>query len=309
MAVFVFSFSSRADLGGWVTELTIFWTFYIPDSVLIKAVQGHWLCGTGKWCPVCVVSLKAFFSWIEFGKCTGIGLLFSPPCPGQLAHGSRVWQICFGLGAYQQSPPSLEILSFTWTAFERVELFVQRMRRTGKKEEVNKCSSEHICRTPSLGMAGMTEMTRAASLSRGADKRQRARASPWNCTGETSPGSPLLPSVGWLAERWVLARHIITLYFQGQSCPMSPVAWERCMHIGGQSVHPKAPSFHYCQVEETKIGFALWRQDAAQRMCIYFSKLCELTQQTVPAWEENIVTSFQQNFISTKNPSSIMQRS
>lgn len=84
MAVFVFSFSSRADLGGWVTEVTLYWTLPIPGSILIKAVQGHWLCVTGKWCPMCVVTLKAFFSWIKFGQSTGVGLLPSPPCPGQL---------------------------------------------------------------------------------------------------------------------------------------------------------------------------------------------------------------------------------
>lgn len=159
--------------------------------------------------------------------------------------GSRVWQICFRLGAYQQCPPSLEILSFTWTAVERAELFVQRMRRTGKKEEVNKCSFEHTCRTPLWRVVGMTEMTRAVGLSYVADKRKRARASPWNCTGEMSPSSLLLPSVGWPPERSLLERHVITLYFHSQSCPMSPVTWERCMHSGGQSVHPKAPNFHY----------------------------------------------------------------
>lgn len=74
------------------------------------------------------------------------------------------------------------------------------------------------------------------------------------------------------------------------------------MHSGGHSVHPKAPAFHYCQVKEAKTGFALWCQDAAQRMCIYFSKLCKLTQQTVPAWEEKVKHS---DLISTKtaNPS------
>lgn len=70
------------------------------------------------------------------------------------------------------------------------------------------------------------------------------------------------------------------------------------MHSGEQSGHPKSPGFHYCQVEEPKTGFTLWCQDAAQRMCIYFSKLCELTHQTVPAWEEKVKHS---DLISTKN--------
>lgn len=55
---------------------------------------------------------------------------------------------------------------------------MQRMRRTGKKEEVNKCSFEHTSRTPPWRVAGMTEITRAVGLSRSAEKRQRARASP-----------------------------------------------------------------------------------------------------------------------------------
>lgn len=134
------------------------------------------------------------FSWIKFGQCTGIGLLPSPPCPGQLAHGSGVWQICFGLGVYQRCPPSLEILSFTWTAVERVKLFVQRMRRTGKTEAVNKCILEHTCKTPPWRAAGMSEITRAVGLSCGADKRQKARTSPWNCTGETSQAPSYSPA-------------------------------------------------------------------------------------------------------------------
>lgn len=127
------------------------------------------------------------------------------------------------------------------------------MRRTGKIEEVHKCSFKHTCKTPSWRVAGMTEMTRAAGLSCGADKRQRARASPWNCTGETSQAPSYSPVWDGFWEVGPGRTHHY-LILQGQSCPMSPVTWERCMHSGGQSVHPKAPSFHYCQVEEAKLA-------------------------------------------------------
>lgn len=55
-----------------------------------------------------------------------------------------------------------------------MELFVQRMRRTEKKEEVKKCSFEHTSRATPQGVAGMTEMTRVAGWSCGAAKGQRA---------------------------------------------------------------------------------------------------------------------------------------
>lgn len=57
-----------------------------------------------------------------------------------------------------------------------MELFVQRMRRTENKEEVEKCGFEHTPRATPQEVAGMTEMTRVAGLSRGAAKGQRARA-------------------------------------------------------------------------------------------------------------------------------------
>ena len=101
-------------------SLTIHWTSHISAMALIKAGRSFWLCGNRRWRPVCVATLKAFFSRIKFGQCIGIGFLPSPPCPGQLVQGSRAWQIQFGLGTYQKCPPSLEILSFTWTAVERV---------------------------------------------------------------------------------------------------------------------------------------------------------------------------------------------
>lgn len=97
------------------------------------------------------------------------------------------------------------------------------MRRTGKKEEVSKCSFEHTCRPPPWRVAGMTEMTRAVGLSCGADKRQRARASSWSCTGGTSPGSLLFPSMEWLSRRWVPARHIMAFYIfmaKVAQCPL-----------------------------------------------------------------------------------------
>lgn len=57
------------------------------------------------------------------------------------------------------------------------------------------------------------------------------------------------------------------------------------------------PGFPNCQVDGAKIVFALWCQAPAQRMCIYFSKLCKLTQQIVAAWEEKVK---HRDFMSTK---------
>lgn len=254
---------------------------------------------------LCVLSRqRLFYSWIEFGQCTGIGFLPSPLCPGQLAQGSRAWQIRFGLGTYQQCPPSLEILSFTWTAVERVELFVQSMRRTAKKEEVKKCSFEHTSRAIRWGgVAGMTEMIRVAGLSHCAAKKHwaRALASPWNCTGEESPGSLLPSSVGCLCKNGEVspseAHHYPILSRpklphvpsgRGEVSALIPPSTAEGTLCTITACTQRLTAFTNCQVDGAKIGFALWCQAPAQRMCIYFSKLRKLTQQIVPAWEEKV---------------------
>lgn len=81
MDVSDFLFSSRADLGGWVTKV---WPYTEPCTFQ----PGHWSkLGRDTGCVemVCVVTLKVFFSQIKFGQCSGIALFPSPPCPGQLA--------------------------------------------------------------------------------------------------------------------------------------------------------------------------------------------------------------------------------
>lgn len=175
---------------------------------------------------------------------------------------------------------------------------MHRMRRTGKKEEVNKCSFEHTCRTPPWRVAGMTEMTRAVGLSYGADKRKRARASPWNYTGEVSPGSLLLLQCGMAV--WEVGSgkaHYPTLAWAklpNVPCDLGEV------HAQWRAVcAPKGSQLPLLLSEGSQTGFALWCQDAAQRMCIYFSKLRELTQQIVPAQEEKVKHS---DLISTKKP-------
>lgn len=50
----------------------------------------------------------------------------------------------------------------------------------------------------------------------------------------------------------------------------------------------RLPAFTNCQQDGAKIGFALWCQVPAQRMCIYFYKLHKLTEEIVPAWEEKV---------------------
>jgi len=70
----------------------------------------------------------------------------------------------------------LKFLVLLELLLKELELFVQRMRRTEKKEEVEKCSFEHTSRTTPRGVAGMTEMTRVPNLSHCAAKGQRARA-------------------------------------------------------------------------------------------------------------------------------------
>lgn len=98
-------------------------------------------------------------------------------------------------------------------------LFVQRMRRTEKKEEVEKRGFEHTSRATPQRVAGMTEITRVAGLSCGAAKGQRARAlaSPLNCT-EQQAQDPFYPPL-WdgcvRMERCIPVRHIMTLYIRG----------------------------------------------------------------------------------------------
>lgn len=81
-----------------------------------------------------------------------------------------------------------------------MELFVQRMRRPEKKEEVKKSSFEYTSRATPQGVAGMTEMTRVVGLSHGAAKEQRARTLTLQLHRRDEPSIPLTLHVGWLCK-------------------------------------------------------------------------------------------------------------
>lgn len=117
----------------------------------------------------------------------------------------------------------------------------------------------------------------------------------------TSPGS-LLPSiVGWLCEDGEVhpsEAHHDPIHSRLKLPPVPCGRGEVSAVIPSSTVEgtpctiaactQRLLAFTNCQVDGAKIGFALWCQAPAQRMCIYFSKLHKLTQQIVPAWEEKV---------------------